>query len=137
MPGKLSVVLVEDDELDVMNMRRVLASEKIEIDLFVAGDGIEGLELLRGDRVPSTRRLVLLDIDLPRMNGIEMLKELRKDEALRTTPVVVLTTSDQERDLSAAYGLNVAGYLVKPMAFPKFVELVTTLNRYWALAEMP
>ena len=103
-----------------MNMQRVSSPARSSTSTCSwRGTEVEGLELLRGDRVPSTRRLVLLDIDLPRMNGIEMLKEMRKDEELRTTPVVVLTTSDQERDLTAAYGLNVAGYLVKPMAFPE------------------
>jgi CheY-like chemotaxis protein len=128
---------VEDDMVDVMSLRRVFANEKIEAGLFVAADGVEGLELLRGGSVPSHRRLVLLDIDLPRMNGIEMLQEMRNDETLRTTPVVILTSSDQARDLASAYALNVAGYLVKPVAFPKFVEILTTLNRYWSLAEMP
>jgi CheY-like chemotaxis protein len=135
--GRLSIVLVEDDIVDVMNLQRAFARENVDASLFVANDGIDGLELLRSDRVPKTRRLVLLDIDLPRMSGIEMLREMRKDEELRSTPVVVLTTSDQEQDLMAAYALHVAGYLVKRSTFPDFAELVGTMSRYWSLAEMP
>jgi DNA-binding response OmpR family regulator len=71
------------------------------------------------------------------MSGLEMLQEMRKDTNLKTTPVVVLTTSGEERDLSAAYDLHVAGYMVKRTAFPEFVEIVAALNRYWSLAEMP
>jgi CheY-like chemotaxis protein len=138
MPTKpLSIVLVEDDVVDVMNLQRVMASERIAAKLFVASDGVEALELLRSTRVPSQRRLVLLDIDLPRMSGIELLREMRGDPALRTTPVVMLTTSREERDLTAAYDLHVAGYLVKPSVPADFVEVVAALNRYWTLVEMP
>ena len=80
---------------------------------------------------------MLLDLNMPRMNGIEFLHELRADAALQSTAVVVLTTSQAERDQIDAYGLNVAGYLVKPLRFAAFVELMTALNRYWTLTEMP
>ena len=74
---------------------------------------------------------------MPRMNGIEFLRELRKDSALRAIPVVVLTTSDAEKDKVEAFDLNVAGYLVKPVTFPGFAELMATLNKYWTLVDMP
>jgi DNA-binding NarL/FixJ family response regulator len=92
--------------------------------------------MLRDDTFPATRRLVLLDLNMPRMNGIEFLKELRADPALRAISVVVLTTSDEERDRVEAYSLNVAGYLLKPVRFVPFIELMVTLNRYWTLMEM-
>ncbi len=98
---------------------------------------MEGLDLLRGNQVPRDRRLVLLDLNMPRMNGIEFLRELRADVSLRATPVVVLTTSNDDRDKVDAYDLNVAGYLLKPVTFMSFVELMTALNRYWTLVEMP
>ncbi|XYH97629.1 response regulator [Sorangium sp. So ce1128] len=138
MDGKiLNIILVEDDTVDVMNVRRAFERGKITNPLWVAGDGVEGLDLLRGNQVPRDRRLVLLDLNMPRMNGIEFLRELRADAALRATPVVVLTTSNDDRDKVDAYDLNVAGYLLKPVTFLSFVELMTALNRYWTLVEMP
>jgi CheY-like chemotaxis protein len=74
---------------------------------------------------------------MPRMNGIEFLRELRKDPALHSTPVVVLTTSNDERDKVEAYNLNVAGYLLKPVTFVNFVEVMAALNKYWTLVELP
>jgi len=80
---------------------------------------------------------VLLDLNMPRMNGIEFLREIRADAELRSLPVVVLTTSNDERDKVDAYDLNVAGYLLKPVTFADFVELMAALNKYWMLVEMP
>jgi CheY-like chemotaxis protein len=133
----LHLILVEDDDIDVMNVRRALERAHVTNPVFVAHNGIEGLELLRSNKVPKDRRLVLLDLNMPRMNGIEFLRELRKDPALRGTPVVVLTTSDDDRDKVQAYDLNVAGYLLKPVTFINFVDVMAALNKYWALVELP
>ena len=133
----LHILLVEDDEVDVMNVRRSFDKNKITNPLYVAFNGIQALEMLRTGEVPNKRRLVLLDLNMPRMNGIEFLRELRKDPELRSIPVVVLTTSDAERDKIEAFDLNVAGYLVKPVTFPGFAELMVTLNKYWTLVDMP
>ncbi|HEY0155366.1 MAG TPA: response regulator [Longimicrobium sp.] len=133
----LNILLVEDDEVDVMNIRRAFKKGNISNPLFVAGNGLEALEMLRGDELPRTRRLVLLDLNMPRMNGIEFLRELRADPDLSPTPVVVLTTSDAERDKVEAYNLHVAGYLLKPVTFSNFCETMASLNKYWALVEMP
>jgi CheY-like chemotaxis protein len=133
----LNILLVEDDKVDVMNVKRAFEKNHITNPLFVAGDGLEALEKLRNGEVPQGRRLVLLDLNMPKMNGIEFLYELRKDANLAATPVVVLTTSNNERDKIEAYNLNVAGYLVKPVMFGEFSELMVTLNKYWTLVEMP
>ena len=133
----LHILLVEDDEVDVMNVRRSFDKNKITNPLYVAFNGIQALEMLRMGEVPKNRRLVLLDLNMPRMNGIEFLRELRKDSELRSIPVVVLTTSDAEKDKIEAFDLNVAGYLVKPVTFPGFAELMATLNKYWTLVDMP
>ena len=133
----LHILLVEDDEVDVMNVRRSFDKNKITNPLYVAFNGIQALEMLRTGEVPNKRRLVLLDLNMPRMNGIELLRELRKDSELRAIPVVVLTTSDAEKDKIEAFDLNVAGYLVKPVTFPGFAELMATLNKYWTLVDMP
>lgn len=133
---KTQILLVDDDDIDVMNVRRAFEKGKIENPLFHAEDGLVALEMLRDGTIPKQRRLVLLDLNMPRMNGIEFLKELRDDPELHGTPVVVLTTSDEERDRIEAYRFHVAGYLVKPVRFLSFIELMTTLNRYWSLMEM-
>jgi CheY-like chemotaxis protein len=133
----LNILLVEDDEVDVMNVRRAFKKNNIGNPLWVAGNGVDALALLRGTEIPRDRRLVLLDLNMPRMNGIEFLRELRADPELGLTPVVVLTTSDDERDRVDAYNLNVAGYILKPVTFVSFVEAMATLNKYWTLVEMP
>ena len=81
--------------------------------------------------------MILLDLNMPMMNGIEFLRTIRADEKLGATPVVVLTTSNDEQDKVQAYNLNVAGYLLKPVTFSNFVELTAALNKYWTLVEMP
>jgi CheY-like chemotaxis protein len=133
----LNILLVEDDQVDVMNVRRAFEKNRIANPLFVAEDGIEALAMLRSGRVPLSRRIVLLDLNMPRMSGIEFLRELRKDHALMYTPVIILTTSNDDRDKIEAYNLNVAGYLLKPVTFTTFVELMATLNKYWTLVELP
>ena len=133
----LNILLVEDDQVDVMNVKRAFEKNRIANPLFVAANGVDALELLRSGQIPSERRIVLLDLNLPRMNGLEFLRELRADPALQSTVVVVLTTSNDERDKFEAYNLNVAGYLLKPVTFVNFVEVMAALNKYWALVELP
>jgi CheY-like chemotaxis protein len=133
----LNILLVEDDQVDVMNVKRAFEKNRILNPLQVASDGIQALEMLRSGAIPAGRRIVLLDLNMPRMNGIEFLREQRADPELRPIPVVVLTTSNDERDRIEAYNLNVAGYLLKPVTFINFVELMATLNKYWSLVELP
>ena len=133
----INLLLVEDDQVDVMNVRRAFEKNRITNPLFVATDGLDGLQKLRSGEVPNERRLVLLDLNMPKMSGIEFLRELRNDPALHQTPVVVLTTSNDDKDKTDAYDLNVAGYLVKPVTFISFVEAMAALNKYWALVEFP
>ena len=137
----LNILLVEDDEVDVMNVRRAFRKGNIKNPLYVATNGLEALEILRGGshhfpEMPPERRLIVLDLNMPKMGGIEFLQVLRADPQLRATPVVVLTTSNNDQDRLRAYNLNVSGYLLKPVTFATFVELMTTLNQYWALCEM-
>lgn len=134
---QLNILLVEDDEVDVMTVKRAFKNNHIMNPLFVAADGIEALEKLRSSEVPKGRRLVLLDLNMPRMNGIEFLQELRKDKELASTPVVVLTTSNDDQDKVDAYNMNVAGYLLKPVTFQNFCDVMVALNKYWSLVELP
>ena len=133
----LNILLVDDDDVDVMNVRRAFKRANIANPIYVASNGIEALEALRNDRIPAGRRLVLLDLNMPKMNGIEFLRELRKDPELSKACVVVLTTSNEDRDRTEAYQLNVAGYLLKPVTSHSFVEAMITLNQYWTQMEMP
>ncbi|MEX0269565.1 response regulator [Leptolyngbyaceae cyanobacterium UHCC 1019] len=138
----MNILLVEDDEVDVMNVQRAFKRNNITNPLYIASNGLEALAMLRGENqthpvLPLVRRLVLLDLNMPRMGGLEFLQELRADDQLRSTPVVVLTTSNQDLDRIDAYNLNVAGYILKPVTFANFAELMATLNKYWALCELP
>jgi len=133
----LNILLVEDDEVDVMNVRRAFKKNNIANPLFHAGNGVEALEQLRDGAIPRDRRIILLDLNMPKMNGIEFLRELRRDRELSATPVIVLTTSNDDRDRIEAYNLNVAGYILKPVTFTNFCEVMAALNKYWALVELP
>lgn len=137
MTNALNILLVEDDAVDVMNVKRAFSQNHIANPLYVAGNGEEGLRMLRSGEIPEGRRIVLLDLNMPRMNGIEFLRALRADPELHSTSVVVLTTSNNERDKLEAYDLNVAGYLIKPVTFSEFAELMVVLDKYWSLVEMP
>ena len=138
----INILLVEDDEVDVMNVKRAFQKYKITNPLYVAGNGIEALEMLQWQngkppQVPETRRLILLDLNMPKMNGLEFLYEIRENDVLKRTPVIVMTTSDEDRDRIEAYNLNVAGYILKPVTFGNFAEVMVALNKYWTLCEMP
>lgn len=136
-----NILLVEDDHVDVMNVQRAFKKNNISNPLHVACNGIEALDLLRGtegrEKIIPTPRIILLDINMPKMNGIEFLKELRNDKVLRSITVFIMTTSNDDKDKFEAYNLNVAGYIVKPVSFEKFVNAVSILSSYWKLCEMP
>lgn len=133
----LTILVVDDDEVDVMAVRRVFVKASITNPVFVARDGIEALRMLRTDAVPAAHRLVLLDLNMPRMNGLELLYEIRRDPALRELTVVVLTTSNEDRDRVEACQLGVAGYLVKPLTFHAFAEVMATLHKAWTVSDRP
>jgi CheY-like chemotaxis protein len=126
---------VEDDEVDVMNVKRAFSKNNIKNELFVAGNGVEALDMLRSSIVPLPR-IIILDINMPKMNGIEFLKHLRDDETLKNISVFVMTTSNEDSDKINAYNLNVAGYILKPLSFEKFITSVATLKNFWSLCEM-
>lgn len=133
----LNIFVVEDDELDLMNIRRALRPFEHTVRIYTASDGMEAIELLRAGRVPMERLMVLLDINMPRMNGIELLREIRADLALKILPVVMLTTSNDERDKIDAYDQHVAGYILKPVTFERFVECMKVIKLYWSMVELP
>ena len=134
----INILLVEDDEVDVMNVQRAFKKNHIANSLHVAGNGLEALAMLRGEgtaRLEPTPRIILLDLNMPKMNGIEFLQALRVDEALKPISVFVLTTSNHDQDKVAAYSFNVAGYILKPVELVRFIEALKTLDRFWSLNE--
>jgi CheY-like chemotaxis protein len=140
MTQLVNILLVEDDEVDIMNVQRAFKKNNINNPLFIARNGLEAYEALMGKNpqlvVPSPR-IILLDINMPKMGGIEFLSEIRKHPELRSTSVFVMTTSNEESDKIAAHDLNVAGYILKPLSFEGFTNAVSILNHYWHLCEMP
>lgn len=137
--SNVNILLVEDDEVDVMNVKRAFKKNNIPNKLFVANNGLEALDLLRGgdniDPVVPSPQIILLDINMPKMNGIEFLRELRADDNLKAISVFVMTTSDEDSDKIEAYNLQVAGYILKPLSFDVFVKKVAILNDFWKLSE--
>jgi len=137
----VNILLVEDDLVDVMNVKRAFKKNNINNPLFVAENGIEALEMLRGDKnkelVRAPPKIILLDLNMPKMGGIEFLKELRADEKLKDISVFVMTTSNEDNDKVEAFRLNVAGYILKPLSMESFINAVSTLHNYWMLCEYP
>lgn len=137
----LNILLVEDDSVDVMNVQRAFKKNNITNPLYIAFNGVEALNMLRGTngkpKLNPMPRIILLDINMPKMNGLEFLRELRNDPELKSISVFVMTTSNDDQDKIEAYNLNVAGYILKPLSFEKFVNAVAVLNSYWKLCEQP
>jgi CheY-like chemotaxis protein len=136
MNNPFSILLVEDDMVDVMSVKRALRELNSNHILNVAGNGEEALVRLRDPANPLPG-IILLDINMPRMNGLDFLKILKADERLRRIPAVVLTTSKEESDRLESFNLSAAGYMVKPVEYAGFVEVVRTIQGYWNLSEMP
>ncbi|HBE73264.1 MAG TPA: two-component system response regulator [candidate division Zixibacteria bacterium] len=143
MRNNVPILLVDDDQVDVMTVQRAFKRNNILDPLFVVGNGREALDFLhhQGEHSDPERSprpgIILLDLNMPVMNGIEFLKVIKLDESLKKIPVIVLTTSKEENDRVESFNLSVAGYIIKPVEFEKFVEAVRVLNLYWTLSELP
>lgn len=132
---RIHLLLVEDDDLDVMNVHRALAQAPEIASITVARDGIEALKLLRAGELPTERLVTVIDLRMPRMSGLDLLKELRGDPRLKRIPTVILTTSDDPHDRDAAFCLGAAGYFVKPAAPGRFRQIMDAMRSYWSVAE--
>ena len=130
------ILLVEDDRVDAMTIRRALKDINVVNRLDIVGDGEEALAFLR-DPENEEPCIILLDLNMPRMNGIEFLRVAKQDEALKRIPVVVLTSSREEQDKVDGFDLGVAGYMIKPVGYHQFVEVMRTIDLYWTLSELP
>ena len=124
----ITVLLVEDDPGDVVLIQEAFVHNKVRNTLHVAGDGVEAMEFLRGAQRPD---LILLDLNLPRKDGREVLAEVKGDPALRSIPVVVLTTSKAEEDILRSYDLHANAYVTKPVDFNRFIEVVRQIDEFF------
>ncbi len=136
MRNSKPILLVEDDKVDAMTVKRALRDISVTNTLIIVNDGEQALAFLKNSD-NETPGIILLDLNMPRMNGIEFLKIAKKDETLKSLPVVVLTTSKEDQDKVDSFNLGVAGYMIKPVDYQQFVEVVKTINLYWTLSELP
>ena len=131
-----TILLVEDDVVDAMTVKRALKDLNVTNTLVIQGNGEEALAYLR-DENNQKPCIIISDLNMPKMNGIELLRALKQDGQLRRIPAVVLTTSKGEQDRFETFDLSVAGYMIKPVEYPQFVEVVRNINLYWTLSELP
>lgn len=136
------ILLVEDDHRDVELSMTALEEYKLANEVVVARDGQQALDYLwcRGDfknRIKENPAVILLDLKLPKVNGLEVLQQIRSDERLKMIPVVVLTSSQEEKDLVKSYALGVNAYVVKPVDFHEFINAVKELGVFWAIINEP
>lgn len=136
----MHILLVEDDDVSVESVVRSLRKHDVDFPMTIAQDGQEALEILRNKHptLSITRPfLILLDLNMPRMNGFEFLEAIRNDEALKSSIIFILTTSDSDSDRSRAYDDNIAGYMVKSSVGPQFSKLALLLKNYQAAVRLP
>ena len=130
------VLLVEDDSVDIMTVKRCFKRLKIPNELWVAESGEEALQRLNSSAETSPC-IVLLDINMPKMNGLEFLKQFKSLPLANKIPVIMLTSSNEESDIDYCFSLGVAGYILKPVDYEEFVETIEVLDAYWSLSELP
>lgn len=137
MSGELEIVIVEDNPTDAELMKRVLKKQNLGDKLVFLHDGVEALEFFLPQESSASAaghdmaRVILLDLKLPKVDGIEVLRRLKSDERTKRIPVVVLTSSSEARDLLAAYNLGVNSYVSKPIRFEEFAKVIAELGAYW------
>ena len=136
MRPKKSLLLIEDDSIDAMAIKRALVHTGEDVQLIHLANGEEGLAYLRGEgnEMPF---MIMLDLNMPRMNGLEFLGEIKKDHTLCRIPVVVLTTSTESCDIDETFSHSVAGYMVKPIDFDKMIKIIHIVNDYWSINVLP
>jgi CheY-like chemotaxis protein len=137
-----SILLVEDNAGDVRLTREALLEAEVAIELVAVPDGEQALAFLRGEGEYAANGalpdLILLDLNLPRKNGLEVLEEIKRDDGLRQIPVIMLTTSSSARDIAACYDRGVNCYVVKPLELDDFTALIGSINRFWLqVAQLP
>ncbi|MGZ4039870.1 MAG: response regulator [Bacteroidia bacterium] len=136
MKSNRTVLLVEDDKIDAMTVKRAMSDLKITNPLVHGNNGIEALDHLKKPDT-ETPCIILLDLNMPKMNGLELLKVLKADATFKQIPVIILTTSNAEKDKTESFNLSVAGYMLKPVDYKQFVEVIRDIDLYWTISELP
>ena len=130
------ILLIEDDDVDVMTVNRALQDSKVTNQVVSLGNGEEAIEYLRNENSVKPN-IILLDLNMPKMDGTEFLRIVKADKELKKIPVVILTTSNSDRDVVEAFELGAAGYMVKSVDYEKFVETIRAIDQYWTLSKLP
>lgn len=134
MIKKLKILLIEDDTIEVMKLNRTISSLKVNHEIIEASNGEEALKMLeKKNNLPD---IILLDLNMPKLNGIEFLSILKADEQLRFIPTIILTTSSNQKDLKECYKIGVSGYILKPLKYEDYVSKVSNLLSYWSINEL-
>ena len=136
MKSRKPILLVDDDYVDVMTVKRAFKEINLQNDIVVAENGEEALKYLNNPAVERPA-IILLDLNMPRMNGLEFLQVVKKHEQHKVIPVIVLTTSAQERDRLESFKMSVAGFITKPVIYTEFIDIMKTIDRYWTCSDMP
>ncbi|MCP4612253.1 MAG: response regulator [Planctomycetes bacterium] len=136
MRSSKPILLIEDDDVDVMTVKRALKDLNIKNQLVNTANGEKALEYLQNNdnKKPC---IILLDLNMPKMNGVEFLQIVKADDTLKMIPVIVLTTSSQQQDIVESFKLSVAGYIVKSVDYAEYTKAINTINLYWTLSKLP
>jgi len=130
----LNILLIEDDMIEVMKLNRAIGSLQLSHNIIEANNGEEALKLLENkDSLPD---IILLDLNMPKISGIEFLKILKADDRLKYIPTIILTTSNNQRDLLECYKIGIAGYVLKPLKYEEYVSKIEKLLSYWSINEL-
>jgi len=134
MSKVLNILLIEDDEIEVMKFNRVLSTLKLSHKIVEANNGEEAIEILKVKEVVPD--IIVLDLNMPKINGIEFLRILKADDYLKYIPAIILTTSSNRKDVLECYRIGIAGYVIKPLKYPDYVDRITKLIEYWSSNEL-
>jgi CheY-like chemotaxis protein len=134
MPKALNILLIEDDEIEVMKFNRVVKSLEHPHRIVEANNGEEALVVLKEKAIIPD--IIVLDLNMPKINGIEFLGILKKDDVLKYIPAIILTTSSNHKDVLECYKIGIAGYLLKPLKYEDYVDRVKKLIEYWSVNEI-
>ena len=130
----LRILLLEDDKIEVMKLQRAITKLEMNHEIIEASNGEEALDLLKDEK--ALPDIIFLDLNMPKINGLEFLKILKEDESLRFLPTIMLTTSSNEKDILACYELGIAGYIIKPLKYDHYVAKIEATLNYWSVNEL-
>ena len=131
---KLKILLIEDDTIEVMKLKRAITKLEMDHELIEAKNGEEALAILKNQNILPD--IIFLDLNMPKINGLEFLKILKEDSILRFLPTIMLTTSSNRKDILACYNIGVAGYIIKPLKYDHYVEKIDSALNYWSMNEL-